>query len=323
MYGFTYITTNLINSMKYIGRRKYDKQGQWRTYLGSGWAFKKAVKKYGRENFRREIIEWYETPEELNVAEEKLIKDLDAVNNREYYNLSAGGNVEHGFHKSEELKRKVGKKISAAFTDERRKAYSERMKLNNPNADGHISRGRKYSDEVRKQMSERAKGHPGLKGKDNLNYGKKGELSPVYGDKSPNARAVRCTETGQVFKTLREAGEFCGTSGSQVSLACKGINETCMGYHWEYYGETKKELKRTKESKEKISKAKIGNKNPMAKPVLCIETNTIYGAAYEAGRAYNIRGEAITNCCKGRSHTAAKMHWRYLKDEEYEGYNQD
>ena len=333
MYGFTYITTNLINGMKYVGRRKCDKYGTWKSYLGSGRAFKQALKKYGKENFKREIIAWYETEEELNNAEAKLIEELNAVRDRTYYNLSVGGNVCAGFHIPEESKEIMRRKISASYTDERRKKYSERMKQHNPNADGHIFRGKKLPKEQVEAMRERAKGSPGLKGKDNPMYGKRGEQHPLYGEKSPFAISVRCIETGETFATYKEAGEHFGTSGSQISRCCNGYNKTCMGFHFEKTSQPKIEKKKTKEEKEKIANAITGNNNPMAKPVMCVETGVIYGAAYEAGRAYDICGEAISNCCKGRSHTAAKVHWRYLtkeelniyrfskkRDDEYEGY---
>ena len=49
MYGFVYITTNHVNGKQYIGQRKYDKQGKWKEYLGSGVVLSKAIKKYGLE----------------------------------------------------------------------------------------------------------------------------------------------------------------------------------------------------------------------------------------------------------------------------------
>ena len=56
-YGFVYITTNLINGKRYIGRCKFDttRPNAWKTYLGSGVALKLAVKKYGRQNFKKVI----------------------------------------------------------------------------------------------------------------------------------------------------------------------------------------------------------------------------------------------------------------------------
>ena len=49
MYGFVYITTNHVNGKQYIGQRKYDKQGKWKEYLGSGIILSRAIEKYGIE----------------------------------------------------------------------------------------------------------------------------------------------------------------------------------------------------------------------------------------------------------------------------------
>lgn len=321
MYGFTYITTNLINGMKYIGRRKIDKYGVWKTYLGSGRAFKKALAKYGKENFKREIIQWYETSEELNEAERLLIERLNAVNDRNYYNLSTGGNIYSGFHIPEESKKIISEKVKASYTEERRNAYSDRMKNNNPNKDGNVFRGKHLSEKAKENLRQINIGKLGLKGTDNPMYGMTEEKHPLYRDKSPFARAVMCIETEEVFSTCVEAGIKYKTSGSQISLCCKGVNKTCMGFHWKYINEPKIAKSLTEEQKKKISESKMGKRNPMSKPVLCIETGIVYSAAYEAGRAYNVHGEAIANCCKGRTHTAVKLHWRYATPEDINNYN--
>ena len=53
-YGFIYITTNMVNGRKYLGQKGFDKD--WKSYLGSGTAFKKAIEKYGKDNFSRNIM---------------------------------------------------------------------------------------------------------------------------------------------------------------------------------------------------------------------------------------------------------------------------
>ena len=53
-HGFVYCTTNMINGKKYIGQRKF--YGNWKSYLGSGLLLTKAIKKYKRDNFTKEII---------------------------------------------------------------------------------------------------------------------------------------------------------------------------------------------------------------------------------------------------------------------------
>jgi group I intron endonuclease len=63
--NFIYIITNLINGKQYVGSHCGDEND---TYLGSGKIFLKAYKKYGKENFKREILE--ECPLEDNLIRE-------------------------------------------------------------------------------------------------------------------------------------------------------------------------------------------------------------------------------------------------------------
>ena len=76
-YHFVYKTTNLISGRFYIGRHttKYPNG----IYLGSGVALNDAINSYGRENFKKEIIEFCETKEELYIREAFWIKELNAV----------------------------------------------------------------------------------------------------------------------------------------------------------------------------------------------------------------------------------------------------
>ena len=105
-YGFIYIITNMINGKKYIGQKMF--KYNWQNYLGSGTHIKYAIKKYGKENFNREIVAIVYSKEELNELEIEFIKLHNAVNNDEYYNLSTGGNCgTAGVHFSDETKQKM------------------------------------------------------------------------------------------------------------------------------------------------------------------------------------------------------------------------
>jgi len=53
--GFIYKTTNLINNKIYVGKHKTSAND---GYLGSGLILGYAVDKYGKENFKREILEY-------------------------------------------------------------------------------------------------------------------------------------------------------------------------------------------------------------------------------------------------------------------------
>ena len=90
MYGYIYITTNLINGKKYIGQHKAKKRLS-KVYKGSGILIKKAFEKYGSENFTCELIEWCNSKEELNDREIFWIDHYNAVEDPNFYNCNCGG----------------------------------------------------------------------------------------------------------------------------------------------------------------------------------------------------------------------------------------
>lgn len=83
-----YETTNLINGKKYRGIHKTYNLND--GYLGSGFALELSVKKYGKENFTREILEFCNSYEEL-IEKEKIYVDEKWVNDTNTYNLKIGG----------------------------------------------------------------------------------------------------------------------------------------------------------------------------------------------------------------------------------------
>jgi group I intron endonuclease len=99
-YGFIYLTTNLVNGKKYIGQRKIQKCGVDRDeYLGSGILITKAIKKYGKESFKREVLDFAENSDELDSKEEYYISLYNAVDSDDFYNIDHGG---RGYHYTEE-----------------------------------------------------------------------------------------------------------------------------------------------------------------------------------------------------------------------------
>ena len=67
-----YKTTNLINNKIYIGKTTRKSL----LYYGSGIVLNQSIKKYGKENFKREIIEQCDTFEQLNERERFWILEL-------------------------------------------------------------------------------------------------------------------------------------------------------------------------------------------------------------------------------------------------------
>lgn len=88
MFYTIYKVTNLINNHYYIGQHQTKNLDD--DYLGSGKLIKGAVKKYGRENFLKEILFIFDTKEEMNSKEKELIT-LELVENKLCYNMALGG----------------------------------------------------------------------------------------------------------------------------------------------------------------------------------------------------------------------------------------
>lgn len=86
---YTYKTTNLINNKVYFGKHSQP-FGKIDNYFGSGTAILNAIKKYGRQNFIKEIIEFFETSEDAYDAE-KILIDKAIVESIDTYNLYLGG----------------------------------------------------------------------------------------------------------------------------------------------------------------------------------------------------------------------------------------
>lgn len=91
MYGYIYKTTNLINGKIYIGQHKWNKESIDENYKGSGFALKKAINKYGYDNFQCIIIDKADSYEELNEKEIFWILTYDSTNPEIGYNLDKGG----------------------------------------------------------------------------------------------------------------------------------------------------------------------------------------------------------------------------------------
>jgi len=86
-----YRTTNLLNGWKYYGIHTTEDLND--RYLGSGVHFKSAIKKYGRKNFKKEILMYCDNINDLKKIE-KLFVTQNKINSRlelKIYNLSPGG----------------------------------------------------------------------------------------------------------------------------------------------------------------------------------------------------------------------------------------
>lgn len=211
-YGYIYITTNLINGMRYVGQKKMNRN--WKNYLGSGTWFLKAVKKYGEENFSKIILDFANTPEELNEKEVSYIAFYNAVESDDFYNLSYGG------HESptEETKEKIRQSHIGLLAGEKHPMY-----------------GKHHTKEAREKQSVSKKGKPswnkGIPSSDEAKEKLKQSRQriPVRGHKP-----VRCVETGDIYNSVTDAERAIGCGSGSIGRVCRGLRKTLNGLHWEF-----------------------------------------------------------------------------------------
>lgn len=98
-FGYVYKVTNLLTHEFYIGCRRYDLDYHIQNpYLGSSVTLKESIRRYGIENFKKEILEDCDSSEELRCAEARWIKlNLDdplCINHA--YGIGWGGVYQQG-----------------------------------------------------------------------------------------------------------------------------------------------------------------------------------------------------------------------------------
>lgn len=156
IYHFVYKTTNTINGKIYIGVHSTVNLDD--GYIGSGKQFLKAVSKYGKPNFKREIIEFFNTSEEAYAFEEKIVNE-SFIKNKNTYNVALGGHPGNSWWWTEERKQWMSKLKKGV---EKPKESVERMvetKLRN----GTTNKGKSFSEIHKKRISNACKGRPPTK----------------------------------------------------------------------------------------------------------------------------------------------------------------
>ena len=180
MYYTVYKITNKINGKFYIGKHQTIDLND--GYMGSGKLLKRAIAKYGMDNFTKEILHTFDNELEMNVKEKELVVITETS-----YNLCEGGQGGFGYinknslwltetHRKaavENRKKATEKLIELAKTNlEWKKKHSEITSLRHASKKEnyvHSFLGKKHKPETIELMKLSALGkHAGVK---NSQYG--------------------------------------------------------------------------------------------------------------------------------------------------------
>ena len=141
-----YKITNTINNKIYIGKHQTKNIND--NYYGSGIALEKAIKKYGKHNFIKDILFVFDNENVMNNKEKEIVTEEFIATNKTY-NMGVGG--EGGSHfKGKTHSDETRKKLSE-IAKNRIISKETREKISDAN------RKRVVTEETKKKLSEKAR----------------------------------------------------------------------------------------------------------------------------------------------------------------------
>jgi len=133
MFYIIYKTTNLLDNKIYIGAHATKDIND--GYMGSGKYLKRAMMKYGIENFQKEVLFVFTNKEDMFAKEAEIVSE-DFITTANTYNIKPGGSGGNpgivgafsGRKHSEETKEKIRESALKQVTTEEKR---QKLSLNN------------------------------------------------------------------------------------------------------------------------------------------------------------------------------------------------
>lgn len=148
----------------YIGITSQKPKTRWgngRNYSSNEY-FYRAIKKYGWDNFKHEILFSNLSLKEAKAKEIELIAFYDSTNPEKGYNITSGGESGNGYHHTEMAKQKIREAMKRRPSPMKGKKHSEEVKrrISEKNKNMQKRKGFHLSEETKKKISEANKGIP-------------------------------------------------------------------------------------------------------------------------------------------------------------------
>lgn len=253
LFNYFYKITNLNNGRYYHGIRSSNRLTE--PYMGSGKAIKKAIKKYGKDNFKKEIIAHYPTRTEV-LTHEKMIVTQEMINDPLCYNLKTGGDNACVFSDEtiEKLKGRTGELnpfFGKTHTPEVKQAVSNAQKGKTWSDERKQSfaafqTGKKHTEKSIQKMRDNKLGHEvSMETREKIRLANSRENS-VWKNRKHTPETIermiensgvarKCLINGVVYNSLSDAGRCLGIDTRQVH---KRINsKTDRFSNWQYFDE--------------------------------------------------------------------------------------
>ena len=244
------------NGKRYIGQTCQEPEKRWshgRGYRGQ-LHFKRAIDKYGWDNFKHVILCSVSCKEYADHLEQWFIKKWDTFNPEHGYNHTRGGGGCYGFHPSDETIEKLRQaNLNRSWTDEQREQISNSLKegyasgrIAKPSmseaarkkmskdrtGDGNPMYGKHHSKETCARMS---KARTGMRR--TAEQRKKMSASRYASDKIQRRAVNQYSLEGELiaqYRSIKEASEATNIVSQQIRACCIHLNWTAKGTIWRF-----------------------------------------------------------------------------------------
>lgn len=296
--GYIYKITCLINNRVYVGSKLSEK------FINSYWSSSKNpeywedLQLYGKDNFKREILYWCKTKEELREKEREFILSEKALVSEGGYNQALGANSVIFTDAVRNKMRISAKKRWNKMTEEEKLAYGEKRRqlALDPN-------GTMQSAEYKEKMKMASSGWK-LYTNGKINIRSKNGCPDGFkpGTCNPNRHISR--------EMTYEARE-------KLSNARKGKMKNC---HWWNNGIEQKFCKECPGEDWIMGRLPMNVTKPMKfHKCCCIEENITFDSIRKAAEWLNVIDKSLEDimfkirlCCNGKLSTAYHHHWKYV-----------
>jgi len=221
-----YMHKNKINGKIYVGITKNKPNYRWNYGKGyNNQYFKRAIDKYGWDNFKHIILFNNLSMEEAEQKEIELIKQYNSNNKKFGYNISKGGMVNNGVPCKEETKKKISLANKGTKNGFYGKHHTEEEKQKISQASKELWKNEEHRKKILPILNKHKKNFQ--KGNVPWNKGKKGIMVAW------NRKKVICLDTNEIFNSIMEAEKTMNVSN--VSCCCNGKRKSTKGLHFKFY----------------------------------------------------------------------------------------
>ena len=239
-----YKATNIINNKVYIGQTIHPlsvrKSQHERSHeYGYKTAFSNAIRKYGKENFKWEVIYETDSIKDLNEKESYYIEYYKSLVTENGYNLKGGGGNDF-------LTQEVKNKIGEAQLGEKNHMFGKTGELNPTSKKvinittnmifGSASEAARYDKANFSHVCAVCRGLRGsTKGNVYRYLDKDDRIIEPENAAYVKAKKVKNIDTGEIFENATIAEfHYQGYKSGNLSKSCKGKNKTFAGFRWKY-----------------------------------------------------------------------------------------